>query len=232
MYTAYKRQTKRRVFFRFVVVVIPLLLIMISVIWFLFFRDQSSESTNFSKVGAEIAVVKPETKDFTNEYFKITLPASWESLGKKNPFIDQVYYEYQSKLKNYDNRWLRVYVDVYPPHFAINRVLPVSVKDNRVAVDSNDGVSDECWTFTGAPLGSNDSAAGQTWSAKWKSISFTCDMNKNRNYTGAASEIEGYGLALVNKDGQKHKYFFVYIDSNVRPDYGIFEDSLRTFEVK
>ena len=233
MYTAYRSQIKRRVFVRFALYSLPFLAILGFIIWLIFLKQQPTTTTNFAKEGAQVAVVKPEKVVFDDSgLFKITLPSSWGKNGRKNPFTNQVYYEYQSRAKNYDNRWLRIYVDVYPTNFAVSRVLPVSIKQNRVVIESPESVSDECWTFTGAPLANNgdDSGAGQTWAAKWKNINFTCDMNKNRNYVGAVSESEGYGLTMVSANGDKHKYFFVYIDNNVRPDFEIFTDSITTFE--
>lgn len=233
MYTAYKRQRKQKVFIKFVLVTLPILVIIGLALWFLLFRDQGTSSTNFAKVGGQVAVVTPQTKDFSNEYFTVTLPSSWESLGRQNPYSNQVYFEYQSKLKNYDNRWLRVYVDVFPNDFAITRVMPISVNQNKVEVDGVESISDECRTFTGAPLaGSSSSASSQTWAAKWKDIKFTCDMNVALNYVGAASVEEGYGITLTNNDGAKHKYFFLYIDHNVRPDYSIFVGAVKSFKLK
>jgi hypothetical protein len=228
MYTANHRLRKRKIFLKFFIFVVPFLAILAVIAWFVFFRNDSS-SSNFSKAGAEIAYVAPVTKDFTNNYFKITLPSTWADLGRKNPFSNQVYYEFQNTEKNYDNRWLRVYVDVFPQDFAITRLLPIMVVNNRFVPDSN--WSEECKTFTGAPLSGNGQASG-SWLAKWKGISFYCDMNTLLNYLGTASVDEGYGVSLVGNNGQHHKYFFVYIDHNVRPDYSILTNAVRSFEAK
>jgi hypothetical protein len=228
MYTANHRIKKRRIFLKFVIFFVPILVVIGVAIWFVLLRDNST-SSNFSKAGAEIAYVVPATKDFTNQYFKITLPSTWADLGRKNPFSNQVYYEYQNLEKDYDNRWLRVYVDVYPTDFAITRLLAVKVVNNRLVANSN--WSEECKSFTGAPI-TQSGQSGGNWIAKWEGVSFYCDMNTLLNYLGTGSVDEGYGVTLVNNNGTKHKYFFVYIDHNVRPDYNILKNAVSSFEVR
>jgi hypothetical protein len=232
MYTAFKRQRKHRVFAKFLLIVIPIFILIAVLVWFIFIRETKTESTSFSQSGSKVAYVKPETKVFTTEHFVVTLPASWAFNGKFNPYYNEVYYEYQNKLKNYDNRWLRVYVDVIPHNFALTRILPVWVSNNKLVSDGVDSISDECRTFSGAPvLGSDTSNNAQTWSAKWKDITFTCNMNKVLNYTGTASINEKYGQTLINKNGKKHQYFLVYIDHNIRPDYNLLIDAVKNFYV-
>jgi len=229
MYTANKRQRKYRTFLKFTLFISPFILAIIGVIWFVFLRNNDSVSSNFNKEGAQVAVVKPATKDFSNEMFKIVLRSSWQAHGKQNPFSNQVYYEFQDAAKDNNNRWLRVYVDTFPKDFALNRLLPVSIIDNRIIPGI---ISDDCTTFTGSPLtvvgGSKTTA--DTWSAKWQGVDFVCSMTNPQNYTGTASVEEGISTTFVNSDNTKHKYFFVYIDHNVRPDYSIFTDALKSFQ--
>jgi hypothetical protein len=229
MYTANKRQRKYKIFFKFMLFVLPFIFAIGFLVWFIFMRPSES-SANFAKAGTDIAQVQAAKKDFTNDYFKISLPVGWADHGKQNPLANQVFYEYQSAIKNYDNRWLHVYVDVFPADFAINKLLPVEVVNNRI----NPGdISDDCTTFTGSPSpGSGGRALNQTWSAKWQGVKFICSMTQPDNYVGTASVEEGYGITLLSKQGVKHKYFFVYIDHNVRPDYQIFMEALKSFETK
>jgi hypothetical protein len=230
MYTVNHRQRQHKVFLRFLIFVVPFLLALAALVWFFFFRDQNS-SANFTKAGSEVAVVKPATKDFTNDYFKVSLPTSWTDLGRKNPFTNQIYYEFQNTQKDYDNRWLRIYVDAIPTDLALNMLLPLSVVNNKL-VPAGD-ISQECRSFTGAPLpGAQSQAAAQTWKAKWQGVDFVCDMTSILNYVGTADADEGYGITLVNKNNTHHKYFFLYIDHNIRPDPSILVDAVKSFEVQ
>lgn len=228
MYTANKRQKKHRTLFKFILFVTPFILIGAGIIWFVFFRVDDSTSTNFSKGGSQVAVVKPSVQDFTTEIFKISLPTGWVELGKKNPSSNEVYYEYQSKVKDYENRYMRIYVDVMPKQYALNRLMPISVVENRISPGT---ISDDCKTFTGAPLsGTGSVQQASTWTARWQGVDFVCDLARPQNYSGTSSEEEGMAVTLVGKNGVKHKYFFVYIDHNVRPEYQIFTDALKSFE--
>jgi hypothetical protein len=229
VYTANKRQKKHKIFLGFIFIIIPLIVLFTVLAWYVLFRDDSN-SASFTKSGVEVAVVKPEYKDFINQFFKISLPGTWADLGRKNPYSNQVYYEFQNTQKDFDNRWLRVYIDVFPLDFPINRLMPITIVNNKIIPDT---VSDECSTFTGAPIsGSNKQLAAQTWSARYKNINFTCDMANLRNYVGTASITQGYATTLVNKDGSTHKYFFVYIDHNIHPEFSIFSDTLKSFETQ
>jgi hypothetical protein len=226
MYSADKRQKRRGIFIKFIILMIPFFAVLALITWLVFYRD-TSNSASFQKTGAEVAEVKLATKDFTNTYFKITLPTSWADNGRQNPYSNQVYYEFQNTLKNYNNRWIRIYVDVFPGDFAINRLMPVSVVNNRIVPGT---LSDDCTTFTGAPLSESGRSTAVTWEARWQNIKFICNVAAPANFTGTASLQEGYGITLTSKNGSSHKYFFVYIDHNAHPEYTTFSDALKSFE--
>lgn len=228
MYAANKRQRRHKIFMRFALFVTPFILAIGLLIWFILFRSTESTSTNFARSGAQVATVKPATKDISTDLFRISLPTTWEALGKKNPFSDEVYYEFQSTQKDFDNRWLRVYVDTFPKDYPLNRLMPINIVEGRVVPGT---LSDECSSFTGAPLDARTGqATGQNWTAKWQGTDFICDMTKASNKSGTASIEEGYGVMIKSGDGTKHKYFFVYIDQNIRPEYQIFTDALKSFK--
>lgn len=227
MYTANKRQRRQIIFFRFVLYTVPFIVALAVLGWLVFLRGGGS-SASFLKSGSEVATVKPQTIDFSNEFFKITLPSTWVFLGRQNPFSNQVYYEYANTQKNYDNRWLRVYVDVFPSDYAVTRLLPLTVSNNHLIPGD---LSDDCNTFTGAPSANSSQSVSVNWAAKWQNINFTCDMS-NQQTVGTASLDEGYGVTVVGKKGTAHKYFFVYIDHNIHPDYSLISDTVKSFEAE
>jgi hypothetical protein len=227
MYTANKRQRRQIIFFRFVLYTIPFL-IALAVLGCLIFLRGDNSSASFVKSDSTVATVQPKTTDFTNEFFKIALPSTWVFLGRQNPFSNQVYYEYQNKQKDYDNRWLRVYVDVFPSDYAVTRLLPLTVSDNRL-IPGN--LSDDCNTFTGAPIANSSQSVSVNWAAKWQNINFTCDMS-NQQTVGTASLDEGYGVTIVSQKGVAHKYFFVYIDHNIHPDYSLISNAVKSFQAQ
>jgi hypothetical protein len=176
-----------------------------------------------------VANVKVATRDFVNDHFKITLPTTWVDLGLKNPFSYEVYYEFQNTLKDYDNRWVRVYIDVIPSSQAITKLLPVAVVGNRLVPGE---LSDTCRSFNGAPAEGSNQGTAQTWIANWQGVEFNCNMNVGENFMGTASSDEGYSVTLVNQDGTSHKYFIAYIDHNIHPDNNFLFDVVNSFETR
>jgi hypothetical protein len=226
MYTVNHRQHRHKIFLRFFLFVFPFLIALSVLCWLLFYRNDSS-SASFVQPGVQVASVQPETKDFTSEYFKLTLPTTWVANGRKNPTVFEVYYEYQNSIKNEDNRWLRVYVDVFPRDMALNKLLPVTIVDNRLVPSS---LSDECQSFTGAPSQNNGNTNSQTWKAKWQGVEFVCNMSVQRNYIGIATAENGYALPLAGTVSGQHNYFILYIDHNVHPDYQPFMNAVKSFQ--
>lgn len=226
MYRSNQRYHKHATMLRLTLIIIAALFVLLALGWWLFVRGNDSTSANFEKVGT-ITVNRPDTKEFTTPFFKISLPTSWEDKGRQNPFSYEVYYLYQNNQVNYDNRWLRVYVDVLPADLPLNRLLPVTVVSGKL---SPGVLSDECTAFTDAPaVGANGQKASYA-PAKWQDVNFTCNFITSQNLTGTASAEEGYGVSMTGQKSGTHKYFFTYKDFNVRPDYQFLSEALKSFQ--
>ena len=227
MYVINQQPQRKKTILKYLVFSCIFLAIAGLIVWIVFLKNDSN-SVSFVPSNEKPAVVKPEMRDFENEYFKITLPATWVDLGRKNPFAYEVYYEFQNTQKDYENRWLRVYVDTIPANQAVTKILPVEVVDNRLVPGQ---VSDSCRNFSGAPASSGQ-ANSQNWLATWQGVEFYCDMNPAENFIGTASQEEGYGVTLVNLDGSNHRYFIAYINHNNNPDSNFIIDVVNTFETR
>jgi hypothetical protein len=228
MYTVNKTRSRKKLLTQVIISLALALAIIIALFWYFVWRDQGFQSANFVRSGGStVAVVAPATVDFTTDEFKITLPEGWESLGKQRPYSNQEYYEYQSKVKDYENRWLRVYLDVFPPSYPLNRILPITVEGNKIKPGQ---MSDDCKTFEGAPTTGSGQASSQSWVATWQDVKFTCNMASPINHTGTGSEDEGIGVTVTGVNSGARKYFFVYIDHNVRPQLSILTDAVKSFE--
>lgn len=225
MYRSNQRYHKHKTLLRFAVAVSVVLLIIALLVWWLVVRGTRSTSANFDKVGT-ISIEKPDTKEFTTPYFKISLPRTWEEKGRQNPYSYEVYYLYQNTEKNYDNRWLRVYVDVFPPDMPLNRLLPIALINNKIAPGV---LSDDCTVFTGAPTATSGQKAA-TATAKWQGVSFVCNFAAAQNVTGTGTTDQGYGITMTGPLSGAHKYFFTYTDFNVRPDVQLLSDALKNFQ--
>jgi hypothetical protein len=227
MYVINQRSGRKKTILKYLMFSAIFLAIVAILVWLIFFKSRDN-SASFVQPNAEPAAVKPEMRDFENEYFKISLPATWAELGRQNPFAYEVYYEFQNTQKDYENRWLRVYVDVIPATQAVTKILPVAAANNRLVPEQ---ISDNCRTFNGAPVGSGQTIS-QTWLANWQGIDFYCNMNSAEYFIGTASPDEGYGVTLNNLDGSQHRYFIAYIDHNNNPDYNFLIDVVNTFETR
>jgi len=227
MYTVNKTRSRKKLLIEFIAVLLAIFIVAAFLVWFFIFRGGTQSSASFNKTGGTVAVVEAATIEFTVDEFKISLPEGWELLGKQNPYYNQLYYEFQSKVKDYDNRWLKVFVDVIPQDYALNKLLPITVEGNKLKPGI---MSDDCKTFTGAPKPGSGQTSAQTWKATWENVTFICNMQSQQNHVGTASAADGYNVPVTGPAKGTHKYFFVYIDHNVRPDTSILTDAVKSFE--
>src|SRR5690606_31775928 len=124
-----------------------------------------------------------------------------------------------------------IYVDIIPTNYAVNRVMPVAARGANIV--PND-ISNNCSTFTKGGI----AEAGQAQfladeNAKWQGEDFLCDLAQVTDNEIGTSSAEGINTVTVTgpKAG-KHKYFFLYVDHNIQPNYNIFTNAIRSFKAK
>jgi len=168
------------------------------------------------------------------DLFTATLPGPWKLSAKD---WDARYHSYQwiSEDKKSAGRWFRVYVDTIPKDQSVNHLLPVKTEDGSMSLGD---ISDNCVNFTqdavpeekrpvNIPL--NQAALP----SRWELVDFLCDnANVSHQVVGAASTAGLNTVTLTGPTKGSHKYFFMYQDNNISPDYGIFETILNNFKVK
>lgn len=219
------KRINKKVKFVIVIFLLSVLAIAAALVYILFFSN--SNSASFKNNDKPQKIIKgPELKTFETNEFKITLPDSWDNNGTKNPFSNEYYYEFQDKNKVTNARYLRVYLNNFPPNYPITRALLVDNLGNKL---KSLEVSGECRNLPGAPKGTQSL---QNWQAAWKDSSFTCDLVGQTNYIGTINRDSGYSLPLVgSSSGNRNNYFLVYIDNTPSPNERIFIDAINTFEV-
>lgn len=227
MYVLNEKTEKRIPYFSMFFTLVFLFIIVGGLIWYFIIRDSGSVTASFKKVEQKTISKTDNTKIVTTDYFSIRVPQTWESNGKKNPYFDQVFIELQDKKKNYDARWIRVFVDTFPQNYPINSVIAITNSDNKLSSGESSG---DCSVFPGAPKYDPKTNPTGIWPTKWQGISFTCDIARPLNQTGAASVTTGYGQKLTSPSGKTHTYFLVYIDHTSRPDNSVFGDAINTFQ--
>ncbi len=159
--------------------------------------------------------------------YTFTLPPDWKETARQTTASERsVTWQWQAKEAN---RWLKLYVDTIPANLAANRLLPVEVAHDTTITYGQ--LSENCATFTGpagtAALQTNN--PGPTRS-KWQQIDFICDLTKFVENKVGVGSVEGINtISLTGPTGGSHRYFFLYTDHNIQPNYGILYDALRSF---
>jgi hypothetical protein len=157
--------------------------------------------------------------------YRLALPGDWKEIDRKKVATEQSI-TWQAKKKNADNRWLKLYIDTIPPDFAVNRLLPVEASADGSLSFSE--ISDNCANFTRP--GTNEKIPGPS---KWQQVNFICDLPnfvQNKVGTGSAAGINTIKISTPDKG--EHRYFFLYTDHNIQPDYTILYDALHSFRAK
>lgn len=211
-----------------------MLLIVALVAGWLIWKDATKASivdtSKNTAITSKVAEEKVVTKLYDEPYFSIELPEDWTIISRNDKSNSPLYIEWQQG-KGSKDRWLKLYYDNIPTDTPINRLLPITVTNGRIVPSV---LSENCSTFTG--LDQKDKSPGQKvelMASKWQNINFICDLGRSeRNVTGTGADGFGYAVPLTGETKGKHTYFFMYTDHNVRPDYKIFTDALRTFTAK
>ncbi len=175
-----------------------------------------------SEAGQQFTVDEPE--------FIFELPGDWKETGRKN-LPNEHSISWQSTKKNEDNRSLKLYIDTIPTTKAVNRLVPIMAQGNSLTVGD---ISENCTTFTGGgTLNAQEAQKLKPAPAKWQGVDFICNLPaviENEVGTGSA---EGINTFSVNGPAKgTHKYFFLYTDHNIQPNYTIIIDALRSFKAK
>ncbi len=168
------------------------------------------------------------------DVFSAVLPGPWKLSAKD---WDARYHAYQwdSQDKKFAGRWFRVYVDTIPKDQAVNYLLPIKVQDGSMVIGS---ISDNCVNFTQNAVPEekrpvNIPANQSSLPSRWELVDFLCDnAYVSHQVVGAASSDGLNTVILKGPNKGTHKYFFMYQDNNISPDYGIMDKILATFTVK
>lgn len=183
---------------------------------YLFMQGSGDKPITPQAITREYAPPQTEThKTFDTPEFHMELPVDW--VLKEHQTIPYNVYTYQAGEKTADNRWFDIYADNVPSAKAVNRLQPAVFTESGLMATGQ--ISDNCYELAG-----NKPAAAQTYMG----ISFTCDVQDyTRNVVGVGVAGKGTTVALGG-----HKFVITYTDHNVRPNYQILEDMLKTFSVK
>lgn len=162
--------------------------------------------------------------------FTFQLPGDWKEIGrKKTPTENSI--TWQATKKNEENRYLTLHIDIIPATKPINRVLPVTTQGSNLMVGD---VSDKCENFTvGGTQNAQEAQKLKPAPAKLRDVNFICNLPGIVDNEVGSGSPEGINTVTVTgTTGGAHKYFFVYTDRNIQPNYGIFVSALESFTAK
>lgn len=223
--------THRRAF----LIVVGITAVILGAVGFIIYRDISKNGN--ASVESEGRIVGQVVGDNTvaglkvdNELFSLELPEDWVELKTTDTKLEKSY-SWQSTKENQSSRWIKLYVDRIPADIAVNRLLPVSVKGSALSIGA---VSDNCATFTeGGTLDAHEASKLKPSPAQWQEVRFICDLpGVIDNKVGVSAPGEVNSIVMTGASGGEHRYFFVYTDHTIQPNYTILKDAVESFRVR
>ncbi len=205
--------------------------IMAALVWRDIRKNNDSQVAGKSRVILQ-AQDNPAARLVVNEpLFSMELPEDWKELKRQNDQTENSI-TWQSTKNPGAGRSLKLYIDIIPATRSVNRLVPVmATQDNTISVGD---ISENCATFTqGGTLNVHDAALLKDAPAKWNKVDFICDMSRvidNEVGTGSIGAINS--ITLTGPAKGAHKYFFLYTEHNIQPNYDILYNALRSFKVK
>lgn len=226
------RTTKHR---HAVAIIVSVCLVILVPIAFLIYRDVvkngSASSKGTSKtVGQVIGDNSLHGYRVEEPFFSMQLPSDWKETSRRNQNGEQSI-TWQATKKYQDDRWLKVYIDSVPQELPVNRLLPVTVQGNSLSAGD---ISDNCATFTGGgTLDTSKAFLLKPTLAKWQGVDFICNLpNVVENQVGIGATGGVNQIVVTGETKGTHRYFFLYTDHNIQPNYTIPTDAMNTFRAK
>lgn len=184
--------------------------------------SQSTVQQLLSESAQSITVNEP--------FFSFQLPSDWKEIGRKKTETENSI-SWQATKKNEENRYLTLHIDTIPASKPINRLMPVKAEGNGLSVGD---VSEKCETFTvGGTQNAQDAQKLKPAPAKLREVNFICNLPGIVDNEVGSGSPEGINVvSLTGETSGIHKYFFVYTDRNIQPNYGIFVNALESFKAK
>lgn len=163
-------------------------------------------------------------------FYTFELPGDWKETGR-NQHSQYTSISWQATLKGKDNRELTLYIDRIPLDMPYNRLVAVRPQGNTISFSD---VTDNCAAFTvGGTFNINIAAGQKPTLTKMNNVDFLCNLPRvTDNQVGTGSPDEKNAVTVTGPNQGTHRYFFLYTDRNVQPDYNILYEVLRTFRAK
>lgn len=193
-------------------------------------HSDTSVSGAESVVGQVGGIGDDAVKKINEDVFTLSLPSDWKEVNRVTVPTERSI-TWEATKKNHDGRWIKIYIDTIPATYPVNRLLPVTPRGDKMVVGD---ISDNCATFTGG--GTMDASKATQLSpalAKWQGVDFMCNLpNVVDNQVGISAVGPINTIALTGAQKGAHKFFMVYTDHTVQPDYMIATNIIESFQVR
>lgn len=169
----------------------------------------------------KLVVDKPE--------FTMELPGDWKEIAHQATAREHSI-TWQATRQHEDNRYLKIFIDTIPATQSVNRLVPISILSGSLSIGD---ISDNCATFTQG--GTQNAGVAQHLTdapAKWHGVDFICDLARITDNEVGAGSTDGINTIAIKGAQGTHRYFFLYTDRNIHPDYTIFYNALKSFSAK
>jgi hypothetical protein len=163
--------------------------------------------------------------------FSLQLPSDWKQTSAQDTQASHSI-SWQATTKGTDNRYLTLYIDTIPTTKPVNLELPVSVSGNQLSYGA---LSDNCSDFT--PGGTMDVGKAEVMPpapSLWQGVNFICNIPEvllDQVGTGSIGSPNNT-VTVTGPTSGTHKYFFLYTDLNIDPDYSILFNAIQSFRAK
>lgn len=154
--------------------------------------------------------------------YTMQLPSDWKKISEnKDTRYSSIVWQMQSGIKN---RWIELYTDRIPTDLPVNKVIPITITDNKISPET---LSENCAKFTPAN-GTNYKVP-----SRWQNATFLCDLsNKTDNIIGVSDIGMGAIFSLTGKTQGTHTYMFIYTDRGIPEDQEPIMTALKTLTPK
>jgi hypothetical protein len=220
----HEKSRRRRVIFWLIIGLVLVTLIGLGAFWI---RQALRPQVVIKQAKAVTTTVSYNTQNklYNEPDFSISLPSSWHVVPR--PAGPYQSYTWQSSDVGTNGQLIEILENTIPVNFAVNRVLIVEGEVDHLALEGQ--ASDNCSTFTKNAPAPNETGAP----AEWDGVSFLCDQrNQERDVIGTSS-TDGVNTVILKdqQTGVNHKFFFIYTDFSVDPDYTVFYNTLNSFRM-
>jgi hypothetical protein len=189
-----------------------------------------SEQQSGDVLVSQFEVDRPAVQTIQQDTYSFELPADWVEVKRFNNKYDAGI-TWQATAAKQDNRYLTIYLNKLPTKLPVNRMLPVESIGRSLR---HGPISDNCAKYTpGGKVDANAASKARPVIAKWDEVEFICDLPKVFDNVVGTSSSEGINsVSITGPEKGTHKYFFLYTDHNIHPNYEIFLNVIESFRAK